>query len=66
MSGSFFYLAAAAAIATLIVLMIGVIGFGTGKSKPRFSNKLMRLRILLQFVAVILIVLTVWLARSGN
>jgi hypothetical protein len=63
MTETFFYLAIAASLATLIVLMIGVIGFGTGTTGPRQSNKLMRYRIIFQFVAVILIMLTVLLTR---
>jgi len=62
MSENFFYMAVAACLATLIVLMIGVLGFGTGKTSPNTSNKLMRLRIVAQFVAIVLIVLTIWAA----
>lgn len=66
MSGSFFYLALVACLFTAIVLMIGVLGFGLGKSSPSFSNKMMRLRIVGQFVAVVFIMLTVLFAQSGN
>jgi len=66
MSGTFFYIAGAACLVTLIVLMIGVIGFGTGRAKPTTQNKIMRLRIVAQFVAVILIMITILLAQSGN
>ncbi|MEM1344729.1 MAG: twin transmembrane helix small protein [Pseudomonadota bacterium] len=66
MSGTFFYLALAGCLVTAIVLMIGIIGFGTGKASAAFSNKMMRLRVLAQFVAVVLMMITVWLAQSGQ
>jgi len=66
MSGSVFYLALAACIATLIVVMIGILGFGTGRASASFSQKMMRLRIVAQFVAIVLIMLTIWLAQSGG
>ena len=45
------------AMATVaIILMIGIGGFGRGgEFNRKYANKLMRLRILAQFVAVILI-----------
>lgn len=66
MSGTFFYLALAACLFTAIVLMIGIMGFGLGKSSPSFSNKMMRFRIIGQFVAVVFIMLTVLFAQSGS
>ena len=69
MSGLLFYLAAAACIITLAVLAVGVGGFGSkareGKEGARFSNRLMRYRIIAQFVAIILIMLTVWAIGKG-
>lgn len=69
MSGVLFYLAALACLVTLGVLAYGIIGFGSrrreGIEGARFSNKLMRLRILAQFIAVILILLTVWAIRGS-
>ncbi len=59
-------LAIIACLFTLIVLMIGILGFGTGRSSPSFSNRMMRLRIIGQFVAVILIMATILLTRGGN
>ena len=55
----FYYLAIGACGLTAIVLLLGIRGFGTGKVTPRGQNKLMRWRIIAQFVAVILIMLTV-------
>ena len=66
MSGSLFYLAIAACLVTLIIVMIGVLGFGTGKSSPSFSQKLMRWRIVAQFVAIVLIMATILVVRAGG
>jgi hypothetical protein len=70
MSGFLFYLAAAAILITMAVLAFGVAGFGSksreGVEGARFSNRLMRYRIIAQFVAIILIMLTVWAIRSGS
>ena len=53
--------------AVAIILMIGIGGFGRGgEFSLKYSNKLMRLRILAQFVAVVLILLFVWIARGGE
>lgn len=49
---------------TLIVLMIGILGFGLGRASPSFSNRMMRLRIAGQFVAIVLIMAVV-LLRGG-
>ncbi len=70
MSGVLFYLAAAAILVTAAVLAVGVAGYGSkgreGIEGARFSNRLMRYRIVAQFVAIILLMLTVWAMRSGN
>jgi len=66
MSGSIVYLAIAACLATLVILMVGVLGFGLGRSTPSMSNKLMRWRIIGQFVAIVLIMFAVLLAQSGG
>jgi|GEM_PF-156472 len=70
MSGFLFYLAAAAILITMAVLAFGVVGFGSkgreGVEGARFSNRLMRYRIIAQFVAIILIMLTVWAIRGGS
>ena len=51
-----------ALIAVLIVLAIGVIGMLRGGDfNRRYGNKLMRLRVLLQALAIILIILFVFL-----
>lgn len=62
-----FLLVAIACLAVLAVLMVGVGGFAKGGDFNRkYANKIMRLRILLQFVAVVLIIVFVWLARHGG
>jgi hypothetical protein len=70
MSGVLLYLAIAACLVTLGVLAFGVGGFGSKKRDgiegARFSNRLMRYRIIAQAVAVILILLTVWAVGGGN
>ncbi|WP_158964828.1 twin transmembrane helix small protein [Chachezhania sediminis] len=46
--------------ATVLVLMIGIGGYAKGgKFNKNYGNKMMRLRILCQFIAVVLIVLFV-------
>ncbi len=70
MSGFLFYLAAAAILITMAVLASGVGGFGSkgreGVEGARFSNRLMRYRIIAQFVAIILLMLTAWAIQSGS
>ena len=53
------FLVPAAIIAVAIVLMLGLINMMRGGS-PNRSQKLMRLRVLLQFVAIIVIMATIW------
>lgn len=61
-----FWVAAVACLGVLVILMIGVGGFAKGgEFNRKYANKLMRLRLAAQFVAVILILLFVWL-RSGS
>lgn len=48
-----------------IILMIGIGGFGKGgEFNRKYANKLMRMRILAQFVAVLLILLFVFITRG--
>ena len=53
------FLVPAAIVAVAIVLLLGLINMMRGGS-PNRSQKLMRLRVLLQFVAIIVIMATVW------
>jgi hypothetical protein len=49
----------AAVVAVAIVLLLGLINMMRGGS-PNRSQKLMRLRVLLQFVAIVVIMATIW------
>lgn len=60
-----FLAVAAASLAVLVVLMIGIGGFARGgEFNRRHANRLMRLRIIAQAVAIGLILLFVWLRRG--
>jgi uncharacterized membrane protein len=48
-----------AVAAVAVVLLLGLLNMMRGGS-PNRSQKLMRLRVLLQFVAIIITMLTVW------
>jgi hypothetical protein len=45
--------------AVAVVLVLGLINMMRGGS-PQTSQKLMRLRVLLQFVAIVIIMITIW------
>lgn len=49
-----------AIVAVAIVLVLGLVNMLRGGS-PNTSQKLMRLRVLLQFVAIIVIMATIWI-----
>jgi hypothetical protein len=53
------YAVPAAIIAVALVLLLGLVNMMRGGS-PNTSQKLMRLRVLLQFVAIIVIMATIW------
>ncbi|HET9413584.1 MAG TPA: twin transmembrane helix small protein [Pseudolabrys sp.] len=53
------FLVPAAIVAVAIVLLLGLINMMRGGSPDR-SQKLMRLRVLFQFVAIIVIMATIW------
>ena len=51
--------------ATLAVVVIGVIAMAVnGKLNKKHSNKLMRLRVLFQAIAILVFVIIIWLARN--
>ncbi len=61
-----FIVAAIACLAVVVVLLVGVGTFARGgEFNRKHANKIMRLRLLAQFVAVILIVLFVWVSGRG-
>ncbi len=67
MGDPLFILALVAALAVVVVLMIGIGGFAKGgEFNRKYGNKLMRLRIAAQAVAVLLILLFVWMRGQGG
>lgn len=61
-----FILVAVAILSVFAVLIIGVAGFAKGgKFNQKYGNKLMQLRVLLQFIAILCILLFVWLRGGG-
>ena len=48
--------------AVVVVLLMGLSNMARGGS-PHRSQKLMRMRVLLQFLAIIVIMLTIWAIR---
>ncbi len=57
------YLVPIAVVAVAIVLLLGLINMMRGGA-PNRSQKLMRLRVLLQFVAIVVIMATIWVMRG--
>ena len=57
------YLVPIAIAAVGIVLLLGLVNMMRGGS-PNRSQKLMRLRVLLQFVAIIVIMAAIWIIRG--
>ena len=57
------YLVLIAIAAVGIVLLLGLVNMMRGGS-PNRSQKLMRLRVLLQFVAIIVIMAAIWIVRG--
>ena len=53
------YAVPAAIIAVAIVLCLGLVNMMRGGS-PNRSQQLMRVRVLLQFIAIIVIMMTIW------
>lgn len=66
MGSALFTIILVAMLAVVVVLMIGIGGFAKGGAfNAKYANKMMRLRILLQFIAVLLILLFVYLRGQG-
>lgn len=65
MSGPLFYLAIVVMVAVAAVLLVGLRNM-MKQGDANFSNKMMQLRVFLQFIAVVIIVLVVYLARQGS
>lgn len=49
--------------AVAVVLLLGLLNMMRGGS-PHLSQRLMRLRVLMQFIALIVIMLTIWIMRG--
>ena len=57
----------AAMVVTVAVLITGVVAMARGGSfNQRWSNRLMRYRIMAQGVALVLFLLALWLLRNGG
>ena len=65
MSGILFYVAVLAILSVAAVLLVGLRNM-MRQGDANLSNKLMQMRVFLQFVAVVIIVLVVYLARQGS
>jgi hypothetical protein len=50
--------------AVAVVLILGLSNLARGGS-PERSQKLMRMRVLLQFLAIVVIMLTIWAVKGG-
>ncbi len=62
-----FIVAAIATLAVAAILLLGIGSFGRGGEYNRkHANKIMRWRIIAQFIAVLLILLFVWVRRQGG
>jgi len=62
MQSLLYYLTTVAVAAVFVVLLMGLWSLSRGKS-PNLSQKLMRWRVGLQFVAIVLIMLFVYVSR---
>ncbi|MHA6345093.1 twin transmembrane helix small protein [Roseivivax sp. CAU 1761] len=63
----FFLLVAGVVLAVAVILLVGIGGFAKGgEFNRKYANKIMRLRVAAQFVAVILIVLFVLIRGIGS
>jgi hypothetical protein len=60
MTNFFYYLVPFAIGAVAIVLLFGLMNMMRGGS-PHVSQRLMRMRVLLQFVALVIIMIAIWL-----
>lgn len=67
MDDPLFVIVLVAVLAVAVILMVGIGGFAKGgRFNLKYGNKMMRWRIIAQFVAVLLIVLFVWLRGQGG
>lgn len=67
LSDPLFIIVALACLGVALILILGISTFGKeGRDNARRSNKLMRWRIIAQFVAVLLILLFVYIRGQGG
>lgn len=67
MSGFIFFLIPIALAATAIILFVGIYSLARGGAfAKQHSNKLMRLRVAAQAIAIALMMLFLWLAGTNN
>jgi hypothetical protein len=65
-SDPFFYVVVFSVLLVLAVLLFGIFTFGTGgEFNRKYANKIMRLRLLMQFIAILVILAFVGLRRGG-
>jgi uncharacterized membrane protein affecting hemolysin expression len=65
MMNFFYYLGIVLCLAVVVVLALGLGGFAKGGAfNQKYANKLMQLRVVLQFAAVVAVVLFVLVARG--
>jgi hypothetical protein len=57
------YMVPIAIAAVAVVLLLGLLNMMRGGS-PNTSQRLMRMRVLLQFVAIVVIMATIWIMRG--
>jgi multisubunit Na+/H+ antiporter MnhB subunit len=62
-----YYVAAGACVFVLLVLLFGVLTFARGgEFNRKYSNKIMRLRLAAQAIAIVVILAAVWFGRQGS
>jgi Hypoxia induced protein conserved region len=67
MGDPLYLLAVLAMAAVVVVLVLGLGGFAKGGAfNAKYANKLMRLRLLFQFIAVVLLVAYVYFRSQGG
>ena len=62
-----FIIVVLAVLAVAVILVLGIAGFAKGgEINRKYGNKMMRYRLIAQFIAIILIVLYVYLRGKGG
>lgn len=67
MGDPLFVIVVLAVLAVAVVLMLGIGGFAKGGDfNKKYANKIMRLRIVMQAIAVVLILIYIYLKRQAG